>query len=358
MTVLWFASATGLNVPVEVYDDELRLVDRTLSSRGVTVGAGTYFVLARLPDGSQVRESVIVDDETTVEVQLRAPGVALPSGRTRMFVRDVADFDASTERRTAALIGYAREDDGTWAVAHNAIDVADHAEGSLPADLDAVAVDRSDGNLSIIRIPGRRVEYFRFAVAPTGVGDGVSLVARLANPTGDALLNYLNQDMVYQARTILDAPELTAEELLYGKRKDPVAAAAGAYALLRLEAIDRLHDWTRNLANWFEWLPDGLVAWAEHLARLGQHEQAAGMLSRLPERGLPALSLGLTYACDRLRTYARRWPDNVRLGETLEELMRYTMAADLAAPVTTYIGQRPDVPTPLAPAAPPRASAG
>jgi ElaB/YqjD/DUF883 family membrane-anchored ribosome-binding protein len=42
---------------------------------------------------------------------------------------------------------------------------------------------------------------------------------------------------------------------------------------------------------------------AEHLARLGSHEEALALFLDLPTRGLPLFSDGLTYAIDRLRSY-------------------------------------------------------
>jgi hypothetical protein len=57
------------------------------------------------------------------------------------------------------------------------------------------------------------------------------------------------------------------ERALRDKRRSPVAAAIAATVLLRCGALAELHDWPRNLANWFPWLPDGAVLWAETLLR-------------------------------------------------------------------------------------------
>jgi|RhiMetdeSRZDD1v2_1073273.scaffolds.fasta_scaffold00995_2 hypothetical protein len=51
------------------------------------------------------------------------------------------------------------------------------------------------------------------------------------------------------------------------KVKSPLAAAVAETVLLRCGRLDDLHDWPRNLANWFEWLPDGPLLWAETLLR-------------------------------------------------------------------------------------------
>jgi len=346
VTSLSFVTPAQLLLPVEIYDDELRLVERTLSSRKAVVDAGMYFVLAHLPDGSQLRGSVAVGGEPTAIVSLTRPE---PSAQPEEPTHGLPGYRA--ESRMVPVIGYAREEDGTWTAVSDHFAPADGADVGVPKGVDAIAIQRLDGRMSIVRIPGRQTHYFRFALVARHADDEVDLVARIAHEDGNALLSYLNRDMLGDVHTMLDAPALRAEQYLRDKIRDPLAAAAGAYALLRMNEIERLHDWTKNLANWFDWLPDGLVVWAEHLARLGQHEQAAELLRRLPERGIPALSAGLTFACDRLRTYTRHWPDDIRLRDLDEELTRYALATDFAAPVTTYTSKGPDLPVPPAPAA-------
>src|SRR5262249_11698113 len=101
------------------------------------------------------------------------------------------------------------------------------------------------------------------------------------------------------------------ERALQEKNSDPVAAAIGAYALLRLGELDRLHDWTANLFDWFPWLADAAAIRGEHLARLGRHEEALDALRTMRGRGLPLFGRGLGYALARLQTYAALSPDTL-----------------------------------------------
>ena len=71
------------------------------------------------------------------------------------------------------------------------------------------------------------------------------------------------------------------ENALRQKFQSPVAAAIAAALLLRVGALDHLHDWPRNLANRFKWLPDGPILWAETLLR--RSEKAAAVLAAHPE---------------------------------------------------------------------------
>ncbi len=61
------------------------------------------------------------------------------------------------------------------------------------------------------------------------------------------------------------------ENALQRKLQSPVAAAIAGTVLIRCGALDQLHDWPRNLANWFTWLSDGAVLWAETL--LQRHDR-------------------------------------------------------------------------------------
>ena len=76
--------------------------------------------------------------------------------------------------------------------------------------------------------------------------------------------------------------EFDLEDALREKRLSPLAAALASTVLLRGNALDHLHDWPRNLANWFKWLPDGPILWAETLLRRHERDQARQPAARPP----------------------------------------------------------------------------
>ena len=80
----------------------------------------------------------------------------------------------------------------------------------------------------------------------------------------------------------------SAEALLQGKVANPVGAALGGYALLRLNELDRLHDWPDNLAAWFAWLPDGAVS---------RPRQPPGAVTTSRRYALFRSALGGAYRC-------------------------------------------------------------
>jgi hypothetical protein len=70
------------------------------------------------------------------------------------------------------------------------------------------------------------------------------------------------------------------EKALAAKLQSPVAAAVAATVLIRSGALQQLHDWPRNLANWFPSLPDGAVLWAETLLRRNDRPDRANLAAR------------------------------------------------------------------------------
>lgn len=136
------------------------------------------------------------------------------------------------------------------------------------------------------------------------VGEGVIRVSlatesELADSIGAYLLRG-NYDAAKSMAQIVDG----AYFALAAKRQDPVAATVAAYLLLRLERFDLLHDWARNLANWFPQMSDGAIIWACQLLAQGKEwDEAAKYLRMAADRELPIYTEGLRLlveASDRL----------------------------------------------------------
>jgi hypothetical protein len=95
------------------------------------------------------------------------------------------------------------------------------------------------------------------------------------------------------------------ESLLRSKMMSPLAATVAGLILLRAGEYGRMHDWPRNLAEWFPDRPDGAVIWAEQLLRSGggtpNSVAEAGKYARMAaERGLPATSEAVGYLSTHL----------------------------------------------------------
>lgn len=110
--------------------------------------------------------------------------------------------------------------------------------------------------------------------------------------------------------------------VLVQKREAPVAAAYATNLLLRANAIQYLEDWPRNLTNWFEWLADGPVLWAETVLRRRQSDvvdledaaarEALTYYLKLADRGAPLLANTLSLAIRQAEIW-RAFVDSDRL---------------------------------------------
>ncbi|MGB7990636.1 MAG: hypothetical protein WCF44_14645, partial [Candidatus Methylophosphatis roskildensis] len=134
--------------------------------------------------------------------------------------------------------------------------------------------------------------------------NSLTLSVRLttSEPAADTILGYLQRGDLYSAETMAAWID-EAEEMLLYKKNDPYAATVGAYLLLRLKRFDNLHDWARNLADRFGFLPDGCVIWAWQL--IHQKPSDSGEIRKYflqaAERGLPIYTEGLRLLLDGLR---------------------------------------------------------
>jgi hypothetical protein len=356
MTELVFELDMDVDLPVEVYDQDQRLVGRALSSDSVAVEPGRYFVEARIPDGSRQQRTVEVGDEDELEIYLDPTESSQPHAvaargmaeREMLYAEERLFSVRETEPTEAPrgwLTAFRRRPLGGWRVT----DREPLFSWTLPswARLDigecgALGLQQPDGRTTVIPIPGDYIDLLRFEIFER---DGaLRLRARVTSEPAHALLSFLNLDLIGEAELLSHSRMLQGEFLLREKVSDPIAAAAGAVALLRLNALDRLHDWTANLAAWFPWLPDGAVLRAEHLALAGDHDGAASLLRTLPTRGLPVLSAALGFATDRLRTYSAYWPEDRALRRALVFATGYALATDFSQPVTTFSGRDPDSP--------------
>lgn len=363
------------DLPVIVWDQELRPVAKTLSTNPVDLPPGTYYVTALMPAGQEMRGSVNVVAGQSVQVRLKPE----PQDRSPHEYQEVQHY-----------LGKALENDPYWSRSLMVNYLAptrlfnDQAVlrcitgnlllgefGEAPplfekrALVGAVRLDIT-GYADIILLqllqPGRPAVNVSF---PSGSGGkcylfitrsigGYSLDVHLQTTTADLLLSYLESGLLTAAEltttssAIADASK--AEDLLSQKMRDPVAACVGAYALLRFGEISKLHDWTKNLRDWYEWLPDGLTIWGEHLARLGRHAEALVEFLALPRRGLPFFVEGFSYALNRLRLYStdvgNLFSDDERqqAKEVLYGLERYTPFVDFGKFFLTFTGINPAEP--------------
>ncbi len=111
------------------------------------------------------------------------------------------------------------------------------------------------------------------------------------------------------------------EHVLQEKRATTLGATIAGAILLRLGSFEFLHDWLRNLSEWFPSIPDGPVLWMEHLQRdpkwrdvkvlaealegRSLEEELVRQLTRVAERGLPYSVESFSFLASLLERFKR-----------------------------------------------------
>jgi hypothetical protein len=161
-----------------------------------------------------------------------------------------------------------------------------------------------------------------------GVDQGHRIAITVRDRLVGSVIGYLGSGDLPAAATITTR----ARDMLWGKRVNPLAAAAGAYVLMSGGTSRQpnppayWHQWVRNLINWFEWLPDGAIQHAWLILRQQDDEESLRRARRsLLEgyrRGLPFYSKGVGLLLDGLTLFANDARAGGQPDEEVEEALR------------------------------------
>jgi hypothetical protein len=381
---------SALELPIEVRKPNATLITTALSSETIDVPPGPYYATTRLPGGQRLVAPFEIGDPPPtdpLEVVL-APD---PEDASAHEWEEVSHFlgRRSVQQPEARPL---REGRIASAAASNASDHAVRARQASPGALhlrvfsgnvvrhqyaqepatqilQRILVDRarlvqfevpSSVKLLFAQLvqPGGPVQNLALPVSPEA---GAQLIvcqregefrmeAHLKNHAADMLLQYSSYGAANTASVASRSEAVDGERLLRDKMTDPIAAAVGAYCILRIGDVTRLHDWTQHLRERFAWMPDGAAIHGEHLARMGRHAAALDAFAEVPVRGLPILADGLFYAVERLKLYASRtWKgqdpvDGGRAQSVLDELQPFALLMRRQRPISAYPGLDLSVP--------------
>jgi hypothetical protein len=100
------------------------------------------------------------------------------------------------------------------------------------------------------------------------------------------------------------------EEVLADKLRAPLAAAVATVLLLKCNRFDLMHDWARNVGNWFPTIPDGVVVWTDQLRRMAvgrplPPDLLPWFVHELSRRSLPFTADGFGLAADLVTDIVR-----------------------------------------------------
>jgi len=184
-------------------------------------------------------------------------------------------------------------------------------QSTLPRDY---IVAESQGTLELLSLPtpwlvvstGREAVIEIIVQQVPRAGEFASSIAVRDERLG-LLLGYLSSGALTTATQIAEG----ARDMLFMKVTNPLAAAAGGYALIGTEtdaSPKEWHQWIQNLMKWNPHLPDGAIQWAMLQMRRGpsQSKEACIAFKAACQRGLPYYSLGLRWLLDGLERFGSR----------------------------------------------------
>jgi len=150
-----------------------------------------------------------------------------------------------------------------------------------------------------------------------------------------SLLSYMNSGRIHLAAEILKQ----AEEALFEKMENPLAAAMGGYILMSTQEGEDSDDWPRwlnNLAERFPNLPDGAILRARWLVRKGGRENIAEAHELIYEsisRGIPFFTTGVIWLVDCLEQTSIDCPICI---EMLKKIRGVARSMDLSQAFTSF----------------------
>jgi len=381
---------SNITLPVEIRTLSGALIRRSLVSDRVSLPAGDYVAVLRLPAGQEYQTLFSIPKTGEVEVILSADNESDHPQRARDLIRSEgpasvllkypAFRDAPFSKATSfGLESFAQHNVGVPSL-HSIIGYEGNIlsgnlnklEGSewltvLPAREDAREVELECQNRKVtliqvhrhwrkplhLLLPNSRTDkedLCHLVFRNTGTLDYV-VEAHPGDIRADALLQYRRQGLAAEAITLSLA---YAQQLLEGKIEQPVVAAVAAYTLLQWGSLEQLRDWSQNLYRRVDWLPDGVVIHGEYLARQGKPEEALDVFITLWDRGMPMFTDGLSYILNRLRLYCAREKEFAPTSltsarELLSRLAALAASVDFTQSLVTYTTHGQDTPETVMP---------
>lgn len=163
--------------------------------------------------------------------------------------------------------------------------------------------------------------------SPTGSAVSVAV----HDPAVGSGIGYLASGSLDKAAALLG----DVESMLYGKVRNPLAAAAAGYVLIGTDHSGeprRWDGWLVNLRDWFPGLSDGAVLWGARRLRTartpGELDEAREALLEGYDRGLPVFTLGLSWLIDGLSAF----PEDPKCAEALLSTRRLCWQVDMREP--------------------------
>ena len=331
-------------VPMEIRDSNLQSLGMAMTEQNIILDEGRYAFRVLLPDGDVkvITADVSQDQPLQYSVKWQSSTSINAQLNTKSSIKSFMKGEPSTTWY-ARIISY---DNGQWIPRWNAADlevIKHNYQDEISATeilahcqhrgLLYLEVRNQNGHTTCSALPiAAQSDARTVNVLIIDSGESMDITASLRGSSGVQLISeYMQSGSLQEALDIISQ----AEDLLWGKMSNPVAAALGGYALLRQGDVERLHNWPMNLASWFDWLPDGAVIAGELSARRGDHPGAANFFLLAIHRGLPIFTEGFSTLLSRVRYYSLYAKDllsegysSQHISSALKELQKWAFAVD------------------------------
>ena len=326
------------------------------------VDSGLYTVRAFLPSGSVLTTGVEVSDETPNKVSLRPPASShgwLAWETVMGDTPDEADYlEETTPSRPAVWLRLWRpvHRDGTyewkplpWPHSKLNSDMRTW-KLSMPLEYRQPGVLQIGGpslpTRSMVLPPGNEG---RVILRPVGEGRIEATIGTERRHL-DGLLRYLHAGDSASLRGFEEDTAELAEDMLYHKMSNAFGSVIGGYVLLALNAFERMHSWTGNLAERFPEMSDGAIVHGSRLLR--EHaavpwDEVRSWFLEATVRPTPILTYGVNLLHRGLRLLVKRYPDDASLVRALEKSEVLSAALLPDSIYTTFLGPDPNQPDPV-----------
>lgn len=327
----------GSDVPVEIRDSQMHLVKKSQNERLFPLPVGLYEVSAVLEDGRRYKQLVQIKDQETVPVELgfseqdqapesssQADPFAIPSYERPRYTQKIESItDTGTESKTGSTARVIEVNGALLKREAGLLWVFECKEDQLNFVPNAIIqIGAQKIQISLPISPNSDFPYNSCVVKVEETRNGTHADAWISKErtVANALQNMLASGYVLRAADVAN----DAVDLLRYKYSDPTGAALGALILYKVGRLERWRSWVENLANDFDWLPDGKVM----LATLLYND--ASSRDRALELAIRASSQRMLFAesYSLLLDLLRRWPGDL----DREERRRATSKLALLAP--------------------------
>lgn len=223
-----------------------------------------------------------------------------------------------------------------------------------------IEIKKAEAPARVVAFPGFSKDHSFYVSLRNSAGAPrmlPSISSRAEDPSLQGLLDILANPGASNSEGLLDAAQHDgrAQEYLYAKTQDPFAAAAGGYLLIRHRRLDMLHNWPRNLTEWFPDLPDAPIisGWQTLLMSSDDESEsrrdaqaALRAFADAVARGLPIFDEGLSLLDTGLKFVTRLiGKDDQELCSNLRRTLRPLLENRAPfGPFLGFIGEAPDRP--------------